>query len=223
MAGRYRFNSLPQMQGSLRVSADAWEISRSDRLAISESVVPSPMRQCAVSRPSSVALGVAEGGAGKPRDDLPPADREQVAHQRQALLRPAVRCARPNRASPIGRSIPPAHRGSRRHIRHRPRRTRCGGPGGRRRPGRPAKSQKNGKGVFEPHSSPMNSIGIAGASSMTARAASIAAVRALPSSRSPSGRLPIWSWFCRKLMKAIGESVPLGSPRGPPRNADISP
>ena len=33
------------------------------------------------------------------------------------------------------------------------------------------------------------------------------------SSRSPSARLPIWSWFCRKLTKASGDRSPLGSPR----------
>ena len=26
-------------------------------------------------------------------------------------------------------------------------------------------------------------------------------------------RLPIWSWFCTKLMKAVGARWPLGSPR----------
>ena len=35
----------------------------------------------------------------------------------------------------------------------------------------------------------------------------------MPSRRSPSARLPIWSWFCRKLMKADGARWPLGSPR----------
>ena len=62
-----------------------------------------------------------------------------------------------------------------------------------------------------------------GASRVIASAASIARVRML-SSRSPSARLPIWSWFCRKLTKAVGASVPLGSPRDcPPRCADASP
>ena len=39
------------------------------------------------------------------------------------------------------------------------------------------------------------------------------------SSRSPSARLPIWSWFCRKLTKAVGASWPLGSPRVVRRDA----
>ena len=44
------------------------------------------------------------------------------------------------------------------------------------------------------------------------------------SSRSPSARLPIWSWFCRKLTKAVGASSPLGSPRDwPSRCAEASP
>ena len=50
----------------------------------------------------------------------------------------------------------------------------------------------------------MNSIGIAGASRVIANAASIAGSLARLAMRSPKARLPIWSWFCRKLTKAMG-------------------
>ena len=53
----------------------------------------------------------------------------------------------------------------------------------------------------------MNSIGIAGAISVIASAASIASVATWLSSQSPSARLPIWSWFCRKLTKAVGAKL----------------
>jgi hypothetical protein len=70
----------------------------------------------------------------------------------------------------------------------------------------------------------MNSIGGIGESSVTASAASIALVSASRSSRSPSARLPIWSWFCRKLTKAVGARWPLLSPRGLlPQNVETSP
>ena len=65
-------------------------MSRSDRLAVSASVVPSPMRQCAVTRPSARACAPPKCRTRKPRDDFAPADRQQFAHQRQP---PAVRFA----------------------------------------------------------------------------------------------------------------------------------
>ena len=86
------------------------------------------------------------------------------------------------------------------------------------------KSQKNGNGSRAPHSSPMNISGGAGASSVTASAASSAAGGASTDSRSPSARLPIWSWFCRKLTKAVAGRADVGSPRGSPlRCGDGSP
>ena len=51
---------------------------------------------------------------------------------------------------------------------------------------------------------------------MAASARSAAGSASAPS-RSPKARLPIWSWFCRKLTKAERRQVPLrGSPRGAP-------
>jgi len=67
-------------------------------------------------------------------------------------------------------------------------------------------------------------MGIIGERSITASAASISFSEASVSSRSPNGRLPIWSWFCRKLTKVEGGSFPLGSPRGLlPQKVEVSP
>ncbi len=86
------------------------------------------------------------------------------------------------------------------------------------------KSLKNRNGVEAAHSSPMNSSGIAGASSSTALAACTAAGGASAEMRSPSARLPIWSWFCRKSTNAVAGSAALGSPRAaPPRCGEGSP
>jgi hypothetical protein len=48
----------------------------------------------------------------------------------------------------------------------------------------------------------MNMSGTCGASSKSASAASSARARQGSVRRSPSARLPIWSWFCTKLTKA---------------------
>ena len=97
------------------------------------SVAPSPMRQCAVSKPLSVGLCFAEGRAGKPRDDLAPADREQFAHQRQPLAVRPRRRAFPVEHGGLKRRCFAADPEPRRHISHRRRRTPCGGPCGRPR------------------------------------------------------------------------------------------
>ena len=86
MAGRCRPTRCPR-SGFPLVLPDAWLMAWSDRLASRRSVAPSPIRQCAVSRPSSAALRLAEGCAREPRDDLALADRQQFSHQRQPLLR----------------------------------------------------------------------------------------------------------------------------------------
>ena len=62
----------------------------------------------------------------------------------------------------------------------------------------------------------MNNIGICGVSSNSATAARKASGRASACSRSPIARLPIWSWFCRQITKAVGGRCPLGVPRGLP-------
>src|SRR5499433_249093 len=77
----------------------------------------------------------------------------------------------------------------------------------------PGKSQKKGKGWVDPHSSPMNKSGGIGASSVMASAAVRAASWTRDARRSPRGRLPIWSWFCRKLTKASGDRAADASPR----------
>ena len=110
-------------------------------------------------------LCLAKGCAGKPRDDLAAGGSPAVPAPASAAFVPPARRARSSRAPRIGR------------CRFR---QRVGdlvaifriGPGvfaaaalahGVRQIA--LKSQKNGKGVFEPHSSPMNSIGIVGANS----------------------------------------------------------
>ena len=180
------------------------------------SVAPSPRRQFAVSRPLSCGVRVAEARAGKPRHDLRAGESASSSRTSASRLRRPARVAR----------FPVQHGGLEgRHvqrIRHVVAVFLIGPGEFPRRPLRtasarsPLKSQKNGNGTFDPHSSPMNSIGTVGASSVMASAASIASGVTMASSRSPSARLPIWSWFCRKLTKAAGGSSPLGSPRGLP-------
>src|ERR1700704_5036291 len=57
--GTPSLNSLPQTRVPA-VSTGAWGRSRLEMLASSRKMVPSPMRQCAVSRPSSVASSLAD-------------------------------------------------------------------------------------------------------------------------------------------------------------------
>ena len=76
----------------------------------------------------------------------------------------------------------------------------------------------------EPHSSPMNISGGIGASSVIASAAASAASSACVDRRLPSGRFPIWSWFCRKLTKADGGKPPdaLSAPAAAAMGRDLA-
>jgi hypothetical protein len=78
---------------------------------------------------------------------------------------------------------------------------------------------KNCHGVLAAHSSPMYSIGVNGAVSI-----SVAPTRSIrgdtdAESRSPAARLPIWSWFCRYAtnrcpgMRARSTARPCTRPR----------
>ena len=186
--------------------------SRSDRLAISDSVAPSPKRQGAVSRPFSVALRVAEAPRRRAAATISLlADRQQLAHQLQPCRVRRVDRASPSRARPIanGRSI-----------------QRIGnivailGIGAGEFPA-PALAHRLGEVALE----------IAEERKRRFRAPFLAHEQhrhhrrqqgdrqrrldrlggsAWHSSRSPSARLPIWSWFCRKLTKAVGGKLAAG-------------
>ena len=60
-------------------------------------------------------------------------------------------------------------------------------------------------------------MGICGASRSTAAIARTRSAGVACVSRSPKARLPTWSWFCMKAMKAVGGRCALGSPRAVPR------
>ena len=161
-------NSLPQ----IRVPAaapGAWLMVWSDRLASRRSVAPSPIRQSAVSKPSSAACAFAEGCAGQSGDDLLLADSQQVSHQRQPLSSRGRLAFIPVEHRGVASSKPPARQGPHRHIPHRPRPIRRGGPCGRHRRDRRRSRRRTGRGRFEPHSSPMNSMGMRGAISRTCK------------------------------------------------------
>ena len=75
-------------------------------------------------------------------------------------------------------------------------------------------SVKNWNGAVSPYSSPMNSIGVAGWKSRH----SAATARTSGGSRSPSARLPTWSWFWSNTTNcSIGRSL-AGAPKRRPRN-----
>ena len=66
-------------------------------------------------------------------------------------------------------------------------------------------SVKNWNGACSPYSSPMKSSGVCGAKRVTA-----ARQRELvpPAGRSPSARLPTWSWFCEQTTQRSGGRRP---------------
>ena len=143
-------------------------ISLPDRLANKQSVAPSPIRQCAVSRPLSAACASPKAA---------PASRGTISRRRIASSSrtSASRFLPAGFVARFQSSTADRERRWRERIgdlvaifRIGPGEFACAGPCGRRRRDRRAKSQKNGNGAFEPHSSPMNSIGMAGASSVIA-------------------------------------------------------
>ena len=78
-------------------------------------------------------------------------------------------------------------------------------------------------GEVSPYSSPMNSSGSAGAENSSAAATFTAAKGAMVESRSPTARLPTWSWFCRQIVKRSPPRSALGVPRGRAKYSDGSP
>ena len=70
-------------------------------------------------------------------------------------------------------------------------------------------SVKNWKGAFSPYSSPMNSSGTNGASSVQKAASG----RAAAGSRSPNARLPTWSWFWENTTNRSGGTSSAGAPK----------
>ena len=138
---------------------------------------------------------------------------------RASARRPVAQHGAANVASAVG-----SGRRSRRRETPDRARTRVGVPRARAARASGPRSQKNGNGVVAPHSSPMKSSGGDGARSRTAIAARSARGGTRAARRSPSARLPTWSWFWRKVTKAVGGRCALGSPRAaPPRKGDGSP
>ena len=96
----------------------------------------------------------------------------------------------------------------------------------RRRPSRVASaisssmwSVKNWKGASSPYSSPMNSIGTNGESSVQ----NAASGRAAAGRRSPNARLPTWSWFWSKTTNWPGGRSSAGAPKQRRRNGEYWP
>src|SRR5829696_8366153 len=96
----------------------------------------------------------------------------------------------------------------------------------RRRPSRVATaisssmwSLKNWNGARSPCSSPWKIIGANGDSSVQ----SAASARTPTGSRSPSARLPIWSWLALNTTKRSGARSPAGAPKRRWRNAEYVP
>ena len=67
-------------------------------------------------------------------------------------------------------------------------------------------------GAVSPYSSPMNSIGMKGESTTAAAARRSLAGETIVDRRSPSMRLPIWSWFCAKTTNCSPSRVFGGAP-----------
>ena len=153
-------NSLPQ----IRVPAGppgAWLMAWSDRLASEakrRAIAHPPVgrQQAIVAR-----MRLAEGGAREPRDDLAAGGSFNRSRTSVSRFRAGRRVA----------LVPVEHRRIARRwvervghlvadIPHRPRHIQLRRPLRTASARSPPKSQKNGKGAFEPHSSPMNSMGM---------------------------------------------------------------
>ena len=78
-------------------------------------------------------------------------------------------------------------------------------------------------GAVSPYSSPMNRSGTAGVTKSNAAASFTASNDTIVLSRSPSARLPTWSWFCTLMMKRSPGRSALGVPRARPKYTDSSP
>ena len=113
-------------------------------------VVPSPMRQCAVSRPLSARCGVAEARTPQPRHDLLCAGpRAARAPARAAASCSGVRPV-PIEHGRLQRRRRRADRGCRRHIAHRPRHIPACGLCARRRQDRPGNRRRTGRAASRP-------------------------------------------------------------------------
>ena len=80
-------------------------------------------------------------------------------------------------------------------------------------------SEKNWNGAVSPCSSPWKSIGVNGARSVQ----NAASGRAATGSRSPSARLPTWSWLEENTTNASGGSSSAGAPKRRRRNVEYVP
>src|SRR5581483_4096822 len=141
---------------------------------------------------------------GDERHDLAPAQLEQPPHGREEGSVRFAREARPVELraleGPRVAGIGSAAAGSRNFSKPANSRLR---PSVTARARSPEKSQKNRNGVAAANSSPMKSIGGEGASSNTVIATSSAASEASREMRSPSARLPTWSWFWMNDTNAV--------------------
>jgi hypothetical protein len=70
-------------------------------------------------------------------------------------------------------------------------------------------SAKNWKGAGSPYSSPIHSIGV----KPDSRTVNAASRHRSAGGRSPSARLPTWSWFWVKTTNCSGGRSPAGAPK----------
>ena len=80
-------------------------------------------------------------------------------------------------------------------------------------------SEKNWNGARSPYSSPWNSIGVNGDSSVQ----NAASGRASTGSRSPNARLPTWSWLAEKTTNRSGGTSSARAPKRRRRNVEYVP
>ena len=116
----------------------------------------------------------------------------QLAPQAQQLARRAARASRGVSFESSKRLRDPAGRAPRPGSRRSARTRGAGPPASRRRSNGSTWSVKNRNGAVSPYSSPWKSSGVKGQKRTTAAATR----RFSAGSRSPSARLPTWSWFC---------------------------
>ena len=202
-------------------------MSLSDRLAISRSVVPSPMRQCAVSSAIVRRLALRRSAAPASRGTISLRGGPRASSRTRASRRvPAVRVARgPVEHRGLRTSLRRADRESRRRISHRPRRYSSPAPlahgVGEIALEIAEERERRRRAPFLAHEQHRQH-----RREQRDRERGLDRLRDRPvlSSRSPSARLPIWSWFCRKLTKAVGGRLAARlAARRPPRCADASP
>ena len=180
----------PQIGRPVGATGGRLVAASSDRLA--SKMQPASRRRAASRAIEHVAVPArrAECCAGEARRDLACGGSSADSRTSVEPLRGPRGVSRASQSSTAERNVALRQRDRecRRPARHRPRLNSCRRPLRTASASSPWKSQKNGNGCFDPHSSPMNRSGGIGASSVIASAAASAAGhRPASLSRSPSG------------------------------------